>query len=462
MDVKENKMGVMPVGKLLINMAWPAVISMMVQALYNVVDSFFVAQTGEAGLTALTLVFPFQMLMISVGVGTGVGINSLISRRLGARRFEEANMAASNGFKLSFLNWAFFAIIGLALAKPYMSMFIQDEYIIEQGSNYLRVVTAGCLFLMVQIASEKILQSTGNMILPMISTIIGAIINIILDPILIFGLFGAPELGVTGAGIATVIAQGCGMFFCLMVLFRGNHRVKVRWREKFHGETLREIYAVGLPAILMQSIASVMQFGMNMILSSFSGTAVAVLGVYMRLQSFIFMPVFGINQGAMPVFGYNYGAKNKERLIKAFKTAFLMAFCIMALGLLLFQLFPRELLGIFNASETMYALGVPALRAISLCFLPAAFGIVCSGLFGATGHGFISLFASLLRQMVGILPMAWIFGKIGGAEMVWWAFPGAELIGLVYSILVLRWFYHKKIKDLDKPEQSNPDFQNPS
>ena len=458
----DNKMGIMPVGKLLINMAWPAVLSMMVQAIYNVIDSFFVAQTGEAGLTALTLVFPFQMLMISVAVGTGVGINSLISRRLGAEMYEEANTAASNGFKLSFINWIFFAVIGLFFANPYMEMFIQDDYIIHQGSNYLRIVSVGCLFLMVQIVTEKILQSTGNMILPMLSTILGAVINILLDPILIFGLFGAPKLGVTGAGIATVIAQGCGMALSVIVLFRMNHRVKVNWKERFHGKTLKEIYAVGLPSILMQSMVSVMQFGMNMILSSFSATAVAVLGVYGRLQSFFFMPVFGINQGAMPVFGYNYGAENSERLVKAFKVAFLMAFSIMSLGLFVFQMFPGELLGLFSASETMCALGIPALRRISLCFLPAAFGILASGLFGAMGHGFISLFGSLLRQLVGILPLAWIFGWLGGVEMVWWAFPGAEVIGLTYSILMLRLFYNKKIKDLGKQEGKNSAGKNPA
>lgn len=462
MNQSENKMGVMPVGKLLVNMAWPAVISMLVQALYNVVDSFFVAQTGEAGLTALTLVFPFQMLMISVAVGTGVGINSLISRRLGAKMYAEANLAAGNGFKLSFINWIVFAIIGFFLAKPYMGMFIQDEYIIRQGSNYLQVVSVGCLFVMVQITAEKILQSTGNMILPMVSTLIGAIVNIILDPILIFGLLGAPKLGVTGAGTATVIAQGCGMVFCLIVLFRKEHRVEVRWREKFDKETLQKIYGVGLPSILLQSIGSVMQFGMNMILSSFSATAVAVLGVYMRLQSFIFMPVFGINQGAMPVFGYNYGARNGERLIKTLKMAYVMAFCIMAVGLILFQSIPRELLGMFNASPTMCELGVPALRIISLCFLPAAFGIVTSGMFGAVGHGFISLFGSLLRQMVGILPLAWLFGRMGGAETVWWAFPFAEVIGLVYMMIMLRRFYRNKIIKLDRQDEIGYDSGSPS
>ncbi|MEA4922657.1 MAG: MATE family efflux transporter [Eubacteriaceae bacterium] len=446
---EKNKMGVMPVGRLLIGMSWPAIISMTIQALYNVVDSLFIAQTGEEGLTAITLIFPVQMLMIALGVGTGIGVNSLISRRLGARRYEEADKTASIGFKISFVNWVIFAVFGLLFAKPFIALFTENQSIITAGAHYLKIITIGCIFMMIQMSCEKILQSTGNMIIPMMTNMIGAVTNIILDPILIFGLLGAPKMGIIGAAVATVIGQALSMTVVVILLFKKNHAVKIDLKQKFEKQTLKEIYAVGGPSIVMQAIASVLNLGMNGILSGFSDTAVAVMGVYGRLQSFIFMPVFGINQGAMPILGFNYGARNRKRLMKAFKLAVIMAAVIMGIGLVLFQSIPGIFLSWFNASEDMMRLGIPAFRAISLCFIPAAFGIVTSGLFGATGHGFISLMGALIRQLIGALPLAWIFARIGGATLVWWAFPAAEVLGLVYCIIMVRYIYRKDIIKLD-------------
>ena len=448
-----NKMGEMPVGRLILNMSWPAILSMLIQAFYNVVDSFFVSRLGEEALAALTYVNPIQFLIISFGVGTGVGINSLISRRLGAGRIEEANLAACHGYRLAFFNWGLFAIIGLFFAKPIMNLMSDNPYIIESGVIYMQIITIGCVFVMVQITSEKILQATGNMTLPMICSIVGAVTNIILDPILIFGYGPFPEMGVAGAAIATVFGQFLSMCLGQYLLFAKEHSVKVRFRGwKFDKQIVKDIYAVGAPSILMQSIGSVMQFGMNLILGSLTETAVAVMGVYGRLQSFVFMPVFGMNQGVMPIMGYNYGARNRKRLMETYKKGFLIALGIMSVGLVIFQLFPSQLLSIFNAqgSQSMYDIGIPALRAISWCFIPASFGIMTSSIFQATGHGFISFWSSLIRQLVGVLPLAWILAKIGGITLVWYSFPLAEILGTAFLIIMLVHIYKNEIKRLDE------------
>ncbi|MFR4797617.1 MAG: MATE family efflux transporter [Lentihominibacter sp.] len=447
-----DKMGNMPVGKLIFNMSWPAILSMFIQAFYNVVDSFFVSLISEQALAAVTYIFPIQMLIISVSVGTGVGINSLISRRLGAQRYEEADMAASHGYRLSFIYWMFFALIGIFLSKPMMNLLSDTPYIVENGINYMFIITVGSLFSIVQVTTEKILQSTGNMKIPMVCGIFGAVTNIIMDPMLIFGIGPFPEIGVTGAAVATVLGQLVSMCLGQIFLFKKKHAVHVKlFGWKMQGRILKDIYAVGAPAILMQSIMSVMQFGMNIILSGLTETAVAVMGVYGRLQSFIFMPVFGLNQGVLPIMGFNYGARNRKRLMETFKKGFMTAFVIMGLGLLLFQTLPYQLLTIFNStgSQEMYDIGVPALRTISLCFLPASFGIMSSSIFQAIGHGFMSLWGSLLRQLVGILPLAWIFASIAGLKLVWYAFPIAELIGVVYFAIALKYVYKKDIRRLD-------------
>ncbi len=448
-----NKMGEMPVGRLILNMSWPAILSMLIQAFYNVVDSFFVSRLGEEALAALTYVNPIQFLIISFGVGTGVGINSLISRRLGAGRLEEANLAACHGYRLAFFNWGLFAIIGLFFAKPIMNLMSDNPYIIESGVIYMQIITIGCVFVMVQISTEKILQATGNMKLPMFCSLVGAVTNIILDPILIFGYGPFPEMGVAGAAIATVFGQFLSMCLGQYLLFAKEHSVTVKIRGwKFDKQIVKDIYVVGAPSILMQSIGSVMQFGMNLILGSLTETAVAVMGVYGRLQSFVFMPVFGMNQGVMPIMGYNFGARNRKRLMETYKKGFLIALGIMSVGLVIFQLFPSQLLSIFNAqgSQSMYDIGIPALRAISWCFIPASFGIMTSSIFQATGHGFISLWASLIRQLVGILPLAWILAKVGGITLVWYSFPLAEILGTAFLIIMLVHIYKNEIKRLDE------------
>ncbi|MBQ6370464.1 MAG: MATE family efflux transporter [Firmicutes bacterium] len=447
----ENKMGVMPIGKLIFNMSWPAILSMLMQAMYNVVDSFFVSRLGEDALAAVTYVFPFQFLMISVAVGTGVGINSLISRRLGAKRFEEANMAASHGYRLSFISWIPFLIIGLFLSKPMMHIMSDTPYIVENGTIYLSIVMIGSLMVIVQCTTEKILQATGNMIVPMICGLVGGISNIIMDPLLIFGLGPFPEMDVLGAAVATVFGQALSFVLGTYILFRRKHPVKVYFRGwKWNGQIVKDIYAVGGPAILMQGLGSILQFSMNMILGNFTETAVAVMGIYGRLQSFIFMPCIGLNQGVLPIMGYNYGAQNRKRFMEAFKKGFFAAFCIMLCGFILFQIFPHQLISVFNAKDSadMYEIGVPAFRAISWCFMPASFGIMSSSIFQASGHGFLSLWGSIIRQFVGVLPIALLFAHLFGLGMVWYSFPLAEIFGTLYFALMLHHMYKKEFRRL--------------
>lgn len=451
-------MGTMPIGKLMISMSLPAMFSMIINALYNIVDSIFVASISESAMAAVTLIFPIQMFQIAVGVGTGVGLNSLISRRLGERNFAEANMAANHGMLLSIINWSIFAVFGLFFTLPFVKAFSDNPEIIADGRIFGMIITVFSLFMMIQINVEKIMQATGNMILPMISSLTGAIINICLNPILILGLFGAPKMGVAGSATASIIGQFISMILGLTFLFRIKHEVKISFRD-FHinWSVLRNIYGVGFPSIIMQSLASVMLLGLNAILITFSEAAVAVLGVYYRLQSFIFMPVFGLTQGALPIFGYNYGAKNKKRLIKAFKMALKIAIIIMTVGLILFQLLPVPLLKMFSASPEMIQIGVRALRMISSCFVFAAIGIISSVFFQATGHGTLSLYVSLLRQIILILPLAWLLAHFTGLDYVWMAFPLAELFSLTASIYFLRYIYKKEIKNLGVQPEVLPD-----
>ena len=438
MDSKTVRMGYMPVGRLLATMSGPAIFSMLINALYNIIDSIFVAQIGEDALTAVTIGGPIQFFMGSMGVGTGVGINSLISRRLGAKKFEDANNAANSGLKLAIFNWLIFVIFGIFFAKPFIEIFSNDPSIVKQGVSYLSIVTVISCFCMLELLLEKIFQATGNMVYPMITMITGALVNTMVDPILIFGLLGAPKLGVTGAAISTVFAQFVSMSVGIYFIKRKNIGLKVNLLDlKIDFKIVKEIYKVGAPSIIMQSLSSVMLFGINIILAAFSSTAVAVMGIYGRLQMFIFMPVFGINQGALPIMGYNFGAKSKKRLMDTYKLANIGAFTIMGVGLLIMQIFPDLLLKMFNASPEMYEIGIKALRSISWCFLPAGYGIITAGMMQATGYGFSSMWGSIIRQFVGILPLAYIFGKIGGLDLVWWAFPSAEILGLLYYMMFM-------------------------
>ena len=446
----ENKMGILPIRPLLLSMAWPAILSMTIRALYNIVDSIFVAKLSEDALTAVSIVNPIQMLIIALSVGSGVGINSLIARRLGAHRQEEADQAASTGLRIGVFNYLVFLLIGVCFTGIFVSGYAEKgSEIYTQAVIYMQIVCIGSFFLNMQVVFEKILQSTGNMIAPMICSLTGAVINIILDPILIFGLLGAPRLEVAGAAIATITGQLFGMLVGAFIIFKGEHLVSIQVRGfKFNWEIVADIYKVGLPSIVMQSIGSMMIIFYNMILVVYSTTAVAVLGVYFKIQSFVFMPVFGLNQGAMPIMGYNYGAAKKDRLMQTYKEALKIALLVMALGLLLFQALPKQLLLMFDASADMLAIGIPALRIISLCFLPAAFGIITGTLFQGTGHGVYSLLCSVIRQLIGILPLAFILIRIGGVTLSWASFPLAELLGLAYSALMLQRLYKNEISKL--------------
>lgn len=443
----ENKMGVMPVNRLLFSMSLPMILSMLVQALYNIVDSIFVAQIGETALAAVSLAFPVQNLIIAVSVGTGVGVNALLSRSLGEKNQETANLAAVNGIFVFFLSYLLFAVFGLFFARMYFTVQTSNPEIIEQGTIYLSVCSIFSFGIFLEIALERIMQSTGRTIYNMITQGLGAIINIILDPILIFGLFGFPQMGILGAAVATVIGQIIAMLLLLYFNIRKNSDVNLNMR-RFRPDTaiIAEIYRVGLPSIIMQSISSVMTFGVNKILLLFSETAVSVFGIYFKLQSFIFMPVFGLNNAMVPIVAYNYGAARKDRIMKTIRSSVTAAVAIMLAGLAIFQIFPEQLLYLFDASEHMMGIGVPALRIISLSFLFAGYCIVIGSVFQALGNGVYSLITSAARQLVCILPAAYLFAAVFGLHAVWYAFPLAEIISVVLTTILFRRIYQKKIQ----------------
>jgi putative MATE family efflux protein len=446
---KENKLGVMPINKLLISMSLPMMVSMLVQALYNIVDSIFVSQIGEAALTAVSLSFPIQNLMIAIGGGTGVGINALLSKSLGEKNFKEANRAANVGIFLMLLSSVVFAVLGLSLSRFFFERQTSDPVILEYGIQYLSVVTVGSVFLFGQMTLERLLTATGNPVYSMISQMAGAITNIILDPILIFGWFGFPAMGVTGAAVATLIGQTVGVSISLYCNLVKNKEIRFQLREiRPRASTIRKIYAVGVPSIIMQSIGSVMTFCMNQILLSYSSTATAVFGVYFKLQSFVFMPVFGLNNGLVPIVAYNYGARRKDRMTSAVKMAILYAMSIMILGFLVFQIFPAQLLSIFNATEEMLRIGVHALRKISLSFLFAGYCIISGTVFQALGKGMYSLAVSVARQLVVLLPLCYLLSYLGGLDAVWFAFPLAEIMSVTITTVFLRRIYQTIIKPL--------------
>lgn len=448
---KTNKMGTMPIGSLLLSMAWPPTLSMSINALYNVVDSVFVAMLSERALTAVSLVMPLQMLMVAIGVGTGVGVNSLIARRLGEQRVDEASLAASVGIRLAFVNYFVMALIGIFFSSAFVWSFTKDANVFSDATIYLRIITIGSFFFMLQLAMEKIIQSTGQMVLSMIVTVVGALVNLVLDPILIFGLLGAPKMGIAGAAVATIIGQAASSCVALYICLKKISSIHIRiFGFRSDKKTIKDIYNVGLPSMVMMSINSIMVLGYNAILAAHA-TAIAVLGIYFKLQSIILMPVFGVNQAAMPILGYNFGARKKDRFMETYRKALGISVIIMIIGMVLFQIFPRELLMIFSASDNMFNIGIPALRIISLCFVPAAFGIIRSTVFQATGNGIYSLIASVVRQLVGILPIAYILMQIGGVTMSWYSFPIAEIMGFVLSSILFRKLQNTKINQLDTP-----------
>lgn len=443
--MQENKMGVMPIDKLIVSMSLPIMISMLVQALYNIIDSIFVAMINENALTAVSMAFPIQNLMIAVGVGTAVGVNALLARSLGEKDFDKVNKIAENAVFLIFLSYLVFLMIGLFFAEPFYRSQTDIEEIVMYGKEYLTVCCCFSFGVFTQFMFERMLQATGKTLYTMFTQGIGAIVNIILDPILIFGLCGLPKLGVTGAAIATVIGQIVAGILAVTFNQTKNLEVSIQLKGfRPSGAIIGQIYSIGVPSIIMQAIGSVMNYGMNRILISFTSTATAVFGVYFKLQSFVFMPVFGLNNGVIPVMAYNYGAGNRERVTKTLKHCVAYAMTIMLVGLLIFQFLPGPLLKLFSASETMMSLGIPALRIISSSFVLAGFCIACSSVFQALGKATYSMIISVARQLIVLLPVAFVLAQLGNVNIVWWAFPIAELMSLAMTILFLR-KVHKNI-----------------
>ena len=432
-------MGVMPIAPLLAGMAVPMMISMLVQALYNVVDSIFVARLSQDALNAVSLAFPLQNLMIAVGGGTGVGMNALLSRSLGEKKQDHADQAANTGIFVFLVSAVLFGIFGVLLARPFFLAQTDIESIVDYGTDYARICLGLSIGIFSQFCFERLLQSTGRTVYSMITQLIGAVINIILDPILIFGLFGLPRLEVAGAAVATVIGQIVAALIGLWMNLRFNRDIHIRLRAiRPDRAMVREIYRIGVPSIVMQSIGSIMTFGMNKILISFTDTATAVFGAYFKLQSFIFMPVFGLNNGMVPIISYNYGAARLDRVRDTIRLTATVATVIMVIGCSAFNLIPGVLLGFFSPSAEMLAIGTVALRVISYSFLLAGFDIIAGSVCQAIGNPVHTLICSVCRQLVALLPAAWLLAQTGKLDLVWFCFPISELVSLVLSIIFLR------------------------
>ena len=444
----ENKMGIMPINRLLITMSLPIIISMLVQALYNIVDSIFVARINENALTAVSLAFPVQNLMISIASGTGVGVNSFVSKSLGAKDFKTANKAASVSIFLAVMNWVVIMIFGLLMSRKFFTIQTGDVQIVEYGYQYLSIITLFSFGVFGQIMGERLLQATGKTIYTMVTQGIGAVINIIFDPIFIFGMFGLPEMGVRGAAIATVMGQIVAMLLAVFFNAKVNKELKFRLKQILPRlDILANIYKVGAPSILMMAISSVTTFIMNKILIVFTSTATAVYGVYFKLNSFIFMPIFGLNNGMVPIIAYNYGAKKYPRIIKTMRLSITYAMAVMVLGLLIFQFLPRQLLWLFDASPDMMAIGIPALRIISISFIAAGFCIVTLSVLQALGQGLYSLITSASRQLLILVPAAYILSLFDRLGLIWWSLPIAEVASVILCIVFLRLTFKK----LDNP-----------
>ncbi len=438
-EIRENKMGVMDVNKLIINISLPMIVSMLVQALYNIVDSIFVAQINEDALTAVSLAFPFQNLMIAFGTGTGVGINSLLSRYLGEKNYKYSDKTANIAVFLNFMNFLVFALLGFFFSKIYFGMQTDSAKIVEYGTVYLRICTLFSFGMFGQLCFERLLQSTGRTVCTMCSQGIGAVINIILDPCMIFGIGPFPKMGIAGAAAATVIGQIIAMLIAFVLNHKLNHEINLKLSEmRPQADIVKKIYSVAVPSILMASIGSVMTFCMNKILIAFTSTAAAVFGVYFKLQSFIFMPVFGLNNGMVPIIAYNLGAKYPERIKKTIHLCRIYAMAFMVLGFSIFQTVPATLLKMFKASEQMLTIGIPALRTISISFLLAGITIVSISVFQAVGKGMYALYISVARQLFVLIPIAYLLSLTGNLNAIWWAFPIAECASLTVSLTLMR------------------------
>jgi len=456
-EIAENKMGVMPIPKLLINMSLPVVISMLVEALYNVIDSIFVAQINEEALTAVSLAFPIQNLMIAIAVGTGVGMNALLSRSLGEKNYSNSNRAANNGIFLGFISYCLLVLFGIFFSQAYYTSQTDNVLIIQYGTSYLSIITIGSIGIFSQIIFERLLQSTGKTFYCMITQGTGAIINIILDPILIFGYFGFPKMGVTGAAIATIIGQTIGGVLAIIINLRINNEITINLKGyRPHLQTIKTIYKVGIPSMMMVSLTSITTYGINYILLKISTTATAVLGVYHKLQSFAFMPIYGLNNGMVPIIAYNYGARNKKRVIKTMKLSIIYAVAFMTLGFIIIQLFPSKLLSLFNPSEEMLRIGIPALRIISLSYSLAGFGIVCDSIYMAFGNGMLSLIVGIARQLLVLLPAAYILSLFGDVQLIWWSYFIAEVVSTIFSAIFLKYIYNQKVITMEVEEKRVP------
>ncbi len=445
----ENKMGYMPIGKLLISMSLPMMISMFVQSLYNIVDSIFVARISENALTAVSIAFPIQNLMFSVALGTAVGINSLLSRRLGEKNFEEVDKVANNGVLLAICGFIIFMIVGFFVPRPYFESQTDNAEIIEYGVTYMRICLVACAGVFGAITFERLLISTGKTGLSMVSQLTGTAFNLVFDPILIFGLLGFPAMGIAGAAVATVLGQFAAMTVSLILNVRKNKEIHLSFKGlKPNGQIIGKIYAVGVPSIIVMSIGSILVYFLNIILGSFTTTAIAVYGVYFKLQSFVFMPVFGLNNGSVPIVAYNYGARNRKRITRTIFLSCFAACAIMIVGVLIFELFPAQLLALFAASDEMLKIGIPALRIIAIHFPVAAFCIILGSVFQALGKGIQSMVISFVRQLIFLLPAAWLLSLTGKIDNIWWSFLIAEALSLVVSLILLKPVYDKEIKTM--------------
>ncbi len=461
METKENKMGVMPVRKLLINMSLPMVISMFVQAMYNLIDSVFVAQIDQDALTAVNMAFPMQSLMIAFQTGLGVGMNALVSRLLGEKRPKDAGRAAIHGLILTLVNYLIFLTVGLTLTRTFYELQSINPAVVEYGVEYLSIVCVFGFGLFFQICFERFLQSTGKTVYSMIMQGVGAFINIFLDPVFIFGIpsLGIPSMGVRGAAIATVLGQCIGCTLGGILHFTKNRELKLDFKSfKIDFSTVRKIYAVGVPSILMSALVSVMTYIMNIILKSYEEVAATAFGVYFKLQSFVVMPVFGMNNGIVPIIAYNYGAGKGERIVKTIKLGVCYAVAVMLVGLALFQIFPGFFLGFFKPDEDLLRVGIPALRTLSLSFVFAGASIVMTSAFQALGSGVKSLFVFIVRLLVPTLPLAWLLGKLGGISALWFALPICDLLGVVLAAVFMRRTYFKTIKPMLKGGENNVDM----
>ncbi len=445
----ENRLGTEPILPLLIKLSIPSIFSMTIQAMYNVVDSIFVGRYSADGLSALSLAFPLQMFLIAISVGTGVGASSLISRLLGKREKEEASRVAEHVLLLSVFYGILIALIGIFFSRSLISIFTDSTNLIQMATEYISIIFIGSIFMFLPVLSSDILRGEGNTFVPMIAMLIGAIINIILDPFLIFGIGPFPELGAAGAAYATVFSRMISGIYIVYMLLNNDEDIRIDLKKfKFKFAIIRDIYNVGLPAMVMQFLGSFMVGGLNLIVGSYNTDAIAVVGIYFRLQSFVFMPVFGLNQGYMPIVGYNYGFNKPDRMKQTIKYGLLTGGFITTLGFIAFQLFPEPLVRLFNDDPELIAIGVKALKTISLAFPIIGVSIVASTTFQAVGRGVISLISSFLRQIVVLLPAAYILGKIGGLDLVWYAFPISEAFAaVVVSFLFIRVF-SKVFKDM--------------